>query len=61
MTDAAAVEELVNHRYFQPHVTPVQLFNRATEAATDVCGTNCKPRTSNGSSSGSLSRKTSPS
>jgi DNA repair photolyase len=31
MTDAAAVEELVNHRYFQPHVTPVQLFNRATD------------------------------
>jgi DNA repair photolyase len=31
MTNAAAVEELVNHRYFQPHVTPIQLFNRATE------------------------------
>ena len=31
MTDAHAVEELVNHRYFQPHVTPVQLFNRATD------------------------------
>ena len=31
MTDAEAVEELVNHRYFQPHVTPVQLFNRATD------------------------------
>jgi DNA repair photolyase len=31
MADAQAVEELVNHRYFQPHVTPVQLFNRATE------------------------------
>jgi DNA repair photolyase len=31
MTDAQAVEELVNHRYFQPHVTPVQLFNRATD------------------------------
>jgi hypothetical protein len=31
MTDAEAVEELVNHRYFTPHVTPVQLFNRATE------------------------------
>ncbi|MGH3848878.1 MAG: hypothetical protein ACRDRT_04115 [Pseudonocardiaceae bacterium] len=29
MTDAEAVEELVNHRYFQPHVTPVQVFNRA--------------------------------
>jgi DNA repair photolyase len=31
MTDAQAVEELVSHRYFQPHVTPVQLFNRATD------------------------------
>ncbi len=31
MSDAQAVEELVNHRYFQPHVTPIQLFNRATE------------------------------
>jgi hypothetical protein len=31
MTDAEAVEGLVNHRYFQPHVTPVQLFNRATD------------------------------
>jgi len=31
MTDAEAVEELVNHRYFTPHVTPIQLFNRATE------------------------------
>ncbi|TDP91806.1 DNA repair photolyase [Labedaea rhizosphaerae] len=31
MTDADAAAELVNHRYFQPHITPVQLFNRATE------------------------------
>lgn len=31
MTDAQAVEELVNHRYFQPHITPVQVFNRATD------------------------------
>jgi DNA repair photolyase len=31
MPDSAAVEELVNHRYFQPHVTPIQLFNRATD------------------------------
>jgi DNA repair photolyase len=31
MTDGEAVEELVNHRYFTPHVTPVQLLNRATE------------------------------
>ena len=26
-----AVNELVGHRYFQPHVTPVQVFNRATD------------------------------
>ncbi|MFF1417232.1 radical SAM protein [Streptomyces sp. NPDC058280] len=31
MSDDEAVEELVNHRYFQPHVTPVQVFNRATD------------------------------
>lgn len=31
MTDADAVEHLVEHRYFQPHVTPIQLFNRATD------------------------------
>lgn len=31
MSDEAAVNALVNHRYFQPHVTPIQLFNRATE------------------------------
>jgi DNA repair photolyase len=31
MSDAQAVEELVNHRYFQPHATPLQLFNRATD------------------------------
>ncbi len=31
MSDGEAVEELVNHRYFQPHVTPVQVLNRATD------------------------------
>jgi DNA repair photolyase len=31
MPDADAVEKLVSHRYFQPHVTPIQLFNRATD------------------------------
>ena len=31
MSDAEAVERLVSHRYFQPHVTPVQLLNRATD------------------------------
>ncbi|MGH7745614.1 MAG: radical SAM protein, partial [Candidatus Dormibacteria bacterium] len=31
MSDAEAVEQLVGHRYFQAHVTPVQVFNRATD------------------------------
>jgi DNA repair photolyase len=31
MSDAEAVEQLVSHRYFQAHVTPLQLFNRATD------------------------------
>lgn len=31
MSDADAVAELVGHRYFQADVTPIQLFNRATE------------------------------
>jgi DNA repair photolyase len=31
MSDADAVELLVGHRYFRPHVTPLQLFNRATD------------------------------
>jgi len=31
MTDADAVEQLVSHRYFQPDITPIQLFNRATD------------------------------
>jgi DNA repair photolyase len=31
MPDTEAVETLVNHRYFTPHVTPIQVFNRATE------------------------------
>ena len=31
MSDAQAIDELVAHRYFQPHVTPIQVFNRATE------------------------------
>ncbi len=31
MRDPEAVEELANHRYFQPHVTPVHVFNRATD------------------------------
>jgi DNA repair photolyase len=31
MSDAEATELLVSHRYFRPHVTPLQLFNRATD------------------------------
>lgn len=31
MTDAEAVENLVGHHYFQPHITPLQIFNRATD------------------------------
>lgn len=31
MSDAEAVEQLVGHRYFTAHVTPLQLFNRATD------------------------------
>ena len=31
MPDAEAVERLVSHRYFRPHVTPVQVLNRATD------------------------------
>ena len=31
MSDTEAVEQLVGHRYFRPHVTPLQIFNRATD------------------------------
>jgi DNA repair photolyase len=31
MTDAEAVERLTAHRYFRPHTTPLQIFNRATD------------------------------
>ncbi|MET9241213.1 hypothetical protein [Nonomuraea sp. NPDC003709] len=31
MNDGEAVEQLVSHRYFRPHDTPVQVFNRATD------------------------------
>jgi DNA repair photolyase len=31
MSNAEAVAQLVSHRYFQPHLTPLQLFNRATD------------------------------
>lgn len=31
MPDAEAVEQLVAHRYFRAHVTPLQILNRATD------------------------------
>jgi DNA repair photolyase len=31
MSDVEAVDTLVHHQYFQPHLTPVQIFNRATD------------------------------
>ena len=31
ISDAEAVEQLIGHRYFTAHVTPLQLFNRATD------------------------------
>lgn len=31
MSDTQAFEQLISHRYFQPHITPIQLFNRATD------------------------------
>lgn len=36
MTDEAAVEALVNHRYFRPHRTPIQLLNRATDPMLQI-------------------------
>jgi DNA repair photolyase len=31
VSDEAAVDALLNHRFFVPHKTPLQLFNRATD------------------------------
>ncbi|WBB64099.1 radical SAM protein [Streptomyces sp. WMMC500] len=31
ISDEEAVERLVRHRYFRPHITPVQVFNKATD------------------------------
>lgn len=31
LSDEHAVEQLVSHRYFRPDITPLQLFNRATD------------------------------
>lgn len=31
MSDGDAVDLLTGHRFFQPHLTPIQIFNRATD------------------------------
>jgi DNA repair photolyase len=31
LSDDEAVRRLISHRFFQPHVTPIQVFNRATD------------------------------
>ncbi len=36
MTDEAAVAALISHRYFRPHRTPLQIFNRATDPMLPV-------------------------
>jgi DNA repair photolyase len=36
MSDDAAVAQLVNHPYFRPHKTPIQLLNRATDPMLPV-------------------------
>lgn len=41
MSDEDAVEALVSHAYFQPGITPVQIFNRATDPMLH----NVKPHT----------------
>lgn len=43
MSDDDAVNALVGHRYFRPHITPVQIFNRATDPMLPVV----KPHTFN--------------
>jgi DNA repair photolyase len=43
MSDAEAVNTLTGHRYFRPHRTPLQLFNRATDPMLPVV----KPHTFN--------------
>ncbi|WP_151481857.1 radical SAM protein [Streptomyces albicerus] len=43
MTDEEAVAALTGHRYFRPHRTPLQLFNRATDPMLPVV----KPHTFN--------------
>ncbi|MEC3995357.1 radical SAM protein [Actinacidiphila sp. DG2A-62] len=36
MSDEEAVQALIGHRYFRPHKTPIQLFNRATDPMLPV-------------------------
>ncbi|MFE5971356.1 radical SAM protein [Streptomyces sp. NPDC056460] len=36
MSDADAVKALMGHRYFRPDVTPIQLFNKATDPMLPV-------------------------
>ncbi|MFI5534144.1 radical SAM protein [Kitasatospora sp. NPDC051853] len=36
MSDEKAVELLTGHHYFRPHVTPIQIFNRATDPMLPV-------------------------
>lgn len=36
MSDEEAVDKLVHHRYFRPHTTPIQIFNRATDPMLPV-------------------------
>ncbi|MCZ4098945.1 radical SAM protein [Streptomyces sp. SID13666] len=36
MSDADAVQALVSHPYFRPHITPLQLFNKATDPLLPV-------------------------
>src|SRR4051812_13178798 len=30
-SDEEAVDQLINHRFFIPNITPIQVFNRATD------------------------------
>ncbi|MFD9563428.1 radical SAM protein [Streptomyces sp. NPDC059994] len=43
MSDEEAVAALTSHRYFRPHVTPIQVFNKATDPMLPVV----KPHTFN--------------
>lgn len=31
LSDEEAVQRLIGHKFFQPHITPLQIFNRATD------------------------------